>query len=284
MSEIDLGAMTSPNQRQRPLALVTGASSGIGRELARLAARDGYDLIVVARRADRLAALATELSEFGATTESVVVDLAQPTGTRTVVEAVADRLVEVLVNDAGVGDRGRFATERQLAADLAMIQLNVTTLVELTRLLLPGMLDRDRGGILNVSSIAGYLPGPGQAVYNATKAFLKSFSQALSEETRNTGVRVTALCPGPVASEFEKVAGYPQRTEKSADESYVRRSGGRRWMAGVGCEQAGCGARSTDAGLQSLRVLPWQVIARASPGRHAVGRRLERIHAYAYFA
>jgi short-subunit dehydrogenase len=215
MSEIDLGAMTSPNQRQRPLALVTGASSGIGRELARLAARDGYDLIVVARRADRLAALATELSEFGATTESVVVDLAQPTGTRTVVEAVADRLVEVLVNDAGVGDRGRFATERQLAADLAMIQLNVTTLVELTRLLLPGMLDRDRGGILNVGSIAGYLPGLGQAVYNATKAFLKSFSQALSEETRNTGVRVTALCPGPVASEFEKVAGYQQRTSRN---------------------------------------------------------------------
>jgi uncharacterized protein len=214
MSEIDLGAMTSPNQRQRPLALVTGASSGIGRELARLAARDGYDLIVVARRADRLAALATELSEFGATTESVVVDLAQPTGTRTVVEAVADRLVEVLVNDAGVGDRGRFATERQLAADLAMIQLNVTTLVELTGLL-PGMLDRDRGGSLNVGSIAGYLPGLGQAVYNATKAFLKSFSQALSEETRNTGVRVTALCPGPVASEFEKVAGYQQRTSRN---------------------------------------------------------------------
>jgi len=112
---------------------------------------------------------------------------------------------------AGVG---RFATERQLAADLAMIQLNVTTLVELTGLL-PGMLDRDRGGILNVGSIAGYLRGPGQAVYNATKAFLKSFSQALSEETRNTGVRVTALCPGPVATEFERVAGYPQRTSRN---------------------------------------------------------------------
>jgi short-subunit dehydrogenase len=146
MSEIGLEAMTSPNQRQRPLALVTGASSGIGRELARLAARDGYDLIVVARRADRLSALATELSEFGATAESVVVDLAQPTGTRTVVEAVADRPVEVLVNDAGVGGRGRFATERRLAADLAMIQLNVTTLVELTGLLLPGMLERHRAG------------------------------------------------------------------------------------------------------------------------------------------
>jgi uncharacterized protein len=277
--------MTSPNQRQRPLALVTGASSGIGRELARLAARDGYDLIVVARRADRLAALATELSEFGATTESVVVDLAQPTGTRTVVEAVADRLVEVLVNDAGVGDRGRFATERQLAADLAMIQLNVTTLVELTGLL-PGMLDRDRGGILNVGSIAGYLPGLGQAVYNATKAFLKSFSQALSEEMRNTGVRVTALCPGPVASEFEKVAGYPQRTEKSADESYVRRSGGRRWMAGVGCEQAGCGTRSTDAHRASESpgaALAGDLRVRVQDDTPWAGG-FERINAYAYFA
>ena len=113
---------------------------------------------------------------------------------------------------AGVG---RFATERQLAADLAMIQLNVTTLVELTGLLVPGMSERHRGGILNVGSIAGYLPGLGQAVYNATKDFLKSFSQALSEETRNTGVRVTALCPGPVATEFERVAGYPQRTSRN---------------------------------------------------------------------
>jgi short-subunit dehydrogenase len=274
MSEIGLEAMTSPNQRQRPLALVTGASSGIGRELARLAARDGYDLIVVARRADRLSALATELSEFGATAESVVVDLAQPTGTRTVVEAVADRPVEVLVNDAGVGGRGRFATERRLAADLAMIQLNVTTLVELTGLLLPGMLERHRGGILNVGSIAGYLPGPGQAVYNATKAFLKSFSQALSEETRNTGVRVSALCPGPVATEFEKVAGYPQRTSRNP----LMRVSSAAAVAAAGWQGLAAGKPVvvpdllTRIGLQSLRVLPWQMIARASQSRHRGGR------------
>jgi NAD(P)-dependent dehydrogenase (short-subunit alcohol dehydrogenase family) len=124
-------AMTSPNQIQRPLALVRGASSGIGRELARVAARDGYHLIVVARRADRLAAQATELPALGAATEQVVGDLAQPTGTQIVEAAIAGRPVEVLVNDAGVGGRGRFATARQLAADLAMIKLNITTLVEL---------------------------------------------------------------------------------------------------------------------------------------------------------
>ena len=107
--------MTSPPDVQRPLAVVTGASSGIGRELARLAADDGHDLIVLARRADRLAALAGELSALGAATEAVVVDMAQPTGAQAVGEAVAGRPVDVLVNDAGVGGRGRFATERQLA-------------------------------------------------------------------------------------------------------------------------------------------------------------------------
>jgi short-subunit dehydrogenase len=174
------------------LAVVTGASSGIGRELARVAARNGYDLIVVARRADRLAALASELAAFGGTTEQVVVDLAQSGGAQAVVEAVADRPVEVLVNDAGVGGRGLFATERQLATDLAMIQLNVTTLVELTGLLLSGMLERRRGGILNVASIAGYLPGPHQAVYNASKAFVKSFR--LSARRRATLAYASPLC------------------------------------------------------------------------------------------
>ena len=127
--------MTSPHDEPRPLAVITGASSGIGRELARLAARDGYDLMVVARRADRLDALASELTAFGATTEPVVVDLAESSGAQAVEKAIAGRPVEVLVNDAGVGGRGLFATERQLPTDLAMIQLNITTLVELTGLL-----------------------------------------------------------------------------------------------------------------------------------------------------
>jgi NAD(P)-dependent dehydrogenase (short-subunit alcohol dehydrogenase family) len=201
------------------------------------------------------------------------------------VEAVADRLVEVLVNDAGVGGRGRFATERQLAADLAMIQLNVTTLVELTGLLLPSMLERDRGGILNVGSIAGLLAGPwagGLQRHQGLPEVIQSGSQRGDAQYRRTRHRFVPWPGGQRIREGCRLSA--THIEKSADESFVRRSGGRRWMAGVGCEQAGCGARSTDAGLQSLRVLPWQVIARASPGRHAVGRRLERIHAYAYFA
>jgi short-subunit dehydrogenase len=266
--------MMSLHHTQRTLAIVTGASSGIGRELARLAARDGYDLIVVARRADRLAALATELSQLGATTESAVVDLAQPASAQEVAEVVAGRPVEMLVNDAGIGGHGRFATERQLTADLAMIQLNVTTLVELTGLLLPDMLERHSGGILNVASIAGYLPGPGQAVYNASKAFVKSFSEALSEETRNTGVRVTALCPGPVATEFETVAGYPQRTSGNP----LMRVASAATVAAAGWQGLAAGKPIvvpdllTRIGLQSLRVLPWQVIARTSQSRNRQGR------------
>ena len=177
--------MRLPHPAERPLALVTGAASGIGRGLARVASRDGYDVVMVARRAERLSALAEELSVRGTRCWPV----------------------DILVNDAGVGGRGG-AVERALKDDLAMIQLNVVSLVRLTGLLLPGMVVRHRGGILNVASIAGYLPGPGQAVYHATKAFVRSFGLALSEETRGTGVRVTALCPGPVDTEFRAVAGY----------------------------------------------------------------------------
>jgi short-subunit dehydrogenase len=252
-----------------PLALITGASSGIGREFARLAARDGYDLIVFARRAGRLATLAEEVREYGATTEPVVVDLSQPGGAQQVQDVIAGRSVEVLINDAGVGGHGRFATERALAIDLAMIQLNITTLVELTGLVLPGMLERHHGGILNVSSIAGYLPGPGQAVYNASKAFVKSFSQALTEETRGSGVRVTALCPGPVATEFAAIAGSPRYTSanplmKVASAAEVAHAGWRGLAAGKAVVVPDL---MTRVGLQSLRVLPWRLIARTSRGR-----------------
>jgi short-subunit dehydrogenase len=156
--------------------------------------------------------LTAGLATFGATTEPVVVDLSQPASAREVQEVVAEHSVDVPVNDAGVCGHGRFATERQLATDLAMIQLNVTTACGTDRTAIARNAESPSGGILNVASIAGYLPGPGQAVYNANKAFVKSFSQAPSEETRNTGVRVTAPCPGPVATEFDSVAGYPPTT------------------------------------------------------------------------
>lgn len=254
----------------RPLAVVTGASSGIGREFARLAARDGYDVVLVARRRDRLVALAHELAAAGATATPVVADLATTDGVPLVAAALASVPVEILVNDAGVGGRGQFAVERDLAADLGMIQLNVTSLVHLAGRVLPGMVERGHGGILNVASIAGYLPGPGQAVYNATKAFVRSFSEALTEETRGTGVRVTALCPGPVVTEFSQRAGYGDAPPKGNPLMRVLPASA---VAAAGWEGLAAGRPvvvpdlGTRIGLQTLRFLPWRLIARTAAGR-----------------
>jgi short-subunit dehydrogenase len=191
----------------RPLALVTGASAGIGKEIARVLAAD-HDLVLSARRADELNALAAELTAAGAACRVVVADLADPAGPRALFAAVesAGRPVEVLVNNAGFGDLGFFA-----AADpaklLRMIQVNVTALTELTHLFLQGMKGRGRGRILNVGSVAGFQPGPIMAVYYGTKAYVNSLSQALANELSGTGVTVTALCPGPTHTEFSAVAG-----------------------------------------------------------------------------
>jgi short-subunit dehydrogenase len=179
-----------------PSALVTGASSGIGLELARLLARDGYEITLAARSADKLTDLAQELG--GART--IEVDLSRADGPSAITAQLES--VDVLVNNAGVGDFGPFA-----AADLAktrgMIQLNVTSLTELTRAYLPGMLERGSGRVLNVASTAAFQPGPLMAVYYATKSYVLSFSEAIAEETRGSGVTVTALCPGPTASGFQ---------------------------------------------------------------------------------
>lgn len=254
----------------RPLAVVTGASSGIGTELARRAARDGYHVVVVARRKDRLEALCSSLPEGHGPMTPLVVDLSTPHGPRRVFDALPDQPVEVLVNNAGVGGHGRFALERDLQADLAMIQLDVTSLVELTGLLLPGMLARRRGWILNVASIAGYLPGPGQAVYHAGKAFVRSFSAALAEETRGSGVHVTTLSPGPVHTEFARTAGYrevprgnPLMPVLSATQ--VADAGWDGLMAGR-CEVVP--DRATRIGLQALRFLPWRLVARTTAPEH----------------
>ena len=170
--------------RRHQTAVVTGASSGIGRELARLAARDGYDVVLVARRAERLESLAEECRELGVSATAIPADLATSAGVAAVRQALDDLTVDVLVNDAGVGGRGRFAVDRPTTADLAMVRLNVESVVELTGAVLPGMVQRRHGAILNVASIAGYLPGPGQAVYHASKAFVRAFSLALAEENR----------------------------------------------------------------------------------------------------
>ena len=180
-------------------ALVTGASSGIGLELARLLAADGHELTLVARRADVLDKIATELG--GART--IALDLGDAASVAAIVEAVPD--IDFLVNNAGFGDFGEFGSS-DLARQLSMIDLNVRALTELTHRYLAGMLARRNGRVLNLASTASFQPGPLMATYYATKAYVLSFSEALSEETRGTGVTVTALCPGPTASGFQEAS------------------------------------------------------------------------------
>ena len=188
--------------------LVTGASSGIGRELARLFAADGADLVLVARRRTLLDELAAELTRAHAVAVRVMaMDLADPAAPRALVERLAaDGVsVDVLVNNAGFGAVGAFA-ETPAERLFDMVQVNLTALTHLTRLLLPPMIQRRRGGVLNVGSTAGFQAGPGMAVYYATKAFVLSLTEALAEETAGTGVRLTLLAPGPTHTEFAAAA------------------------------------------------------------------------------
>jgi short-subunit dehydrogenase len=178
-----------------PSALVTGASSGIGLEIARILAPD-HDVTLAARSADKLDALAAEIG--GA--RVVAVDLSEAAGPRKLVAELP--AVDVLVNNAGFGDWGPFASASETRLD-EMIELNVGALTRLARAYLPGMLERGSGRVMNVASTAAFQPGPLMAVYYATKAYVLSFSEALAEETRGSGVTVTALCPGPTASGFQ---------------------------------------------------------------------------------
>jgi short-subunit dehydrogenase len=190
-------------------ALVTGASSGLGLELARLFARDGHDLVVVARRRDHLEALATRLAaDHGVAARIIAEDLADPVAPLRIVDELSGRRIAVdfLVNSAGFGSNGPFAT-RELGRELAMLQVNCGALMHLTGLLLPGMIARRSGRILNLGSTAGFQPGPNMAVYYASKAFVNSFTEALSYELRGTGVTATVSCPGATATEFSAVAG-----------------------------------------------------------------------------
>ena len=188
--------------------LVTGASSGIGLELARCFAADGCRLVLVARKGDALEALATELRKAHKIQAQVfTADLAHPESPVRLLAHLqsAGLKVDVLVNNAGFGAQGRFV-DLPLARQLEMLQVNITSLTHLTRLLLPGMLERGHGGILNIASTAAFQPGPGMAVYYASKAYVLSFTEALAEELAGTGVTVTAACPGPTATNFGAAA------------------------------------------------------------------------------
>ncbi|MEI8151732.1 MAG: SDR family oxidoreductase [Hyphomicrobiales bacterium] len=194
----------------KPVAVITGASAGIGAALAHVFADHGHALVLVARRAPQLKALADLIEERGRARPTVIViDLSRPDAAARIEEELRESGLEpqYLVNNAGFGLVGDFAGLDR-ADQLAMIDLNVRVLTELS-LRFAASLARHRGGMLNVASVASFLPGPGMAVYHATKAYVLSFSEALHCEMQSQGVRVTALCPGPVVTEFQARARMP---------------------------------------------------------------------------
>lgn len=210
------GVVMNAASQARPAAIVTGASEGIGAELARVFAAGGHDVVLVARRRDRLEALAREIAATGRPQPLVVaLDLARPDAPAELAEALTSAGIApaFLVNNAGYGTVGPFA-DGDIEPQLGMIDLNIRALTALTHRFLPQIVAA-RGGILNVASIAAFAPGPGMAVYYASKAYVLSFSEALAEEVAKQGVRVTALCPGPVVTGFQARAGFDSSMLKS---------------------------------------------------------------------
>jgi len=192
------------------VALVTGASSGIGWELAQVIAAHGHDLVLTARREDRLQSLAHRLNtEFHVKVTTIPADLADPQGPDRIFRAChqADLRISILVNNAGFGAHGAFVHADE-GRQLDMIQVNMAALTHLTKLFLPPMVIGGQGRILNVASMAAFQPGPYMAVYYASKAYVLSFSVALASELKGSGVTVTALCPGPVPTEFQERANF----------------------------------------------------------------------------
>ncbi|HKP59069.1 MAG TPA: SDR family oxidoreductase [Polyangiales bacterium] len=199
----------SNNNQPRQTALVTGASAGIGVDLAECFARDGYDLILAARTESALREVGDRLAnKYGVRVTPIALDLGQIGGGAKLAEAISKQglTVDVLVNNAGYGHAGAFS-ESDLDVELGMVDLNDRVLVELTHIYWPSMLKNGRGGVLNVASTAAFQPGPLMATYYASKAFVLSFSEALWEEARDTGVHVSCLCPGPTVSKFRDRAG-----------------------------------------------------------------------------
>jgi short-subunit dehydrogenase len=190
----------------RPVALVTGASSGIGAALARELARHGYDLVLSARRREPMETLAGELRGLGAAATIIAADLAGPGGAGMLVQELAGTEIEVLVNNAGLGAIGHF-DRTDAARHAEIMQVNIVALTELTQALLPGMVARRHGKIVLVASTASFLPCPNMAVYAASKAYVRSFGEALAQELRGSGVTVNVLCPGTTATNFFAVAG-----------------------------------------------------------------------------
>lgn len=261
---------------ENTFALVTGASSGIGRDLARLLAADGHSLVLVARDVDALNKVAAELRSDRVTVHVIPADLADAVVPQRLVDELAARKIRisVLVNNAGFGWHGPFA-KSDVDRQLAMIHVNVTSLVHLTRLLLPSMIAVRHGRILNVASVAGFLPGPFVATYYATKAFVVSHSEALAAELEGTGVTVTALCPGPTATEFHrraKVANTKLFESNMMSASEVALAGYRGMLAGKRLVVPGFKNKLL---LILLRFVPRGVVLRTSKRLNAARPSIE---------
>jgi len=233
------------NTPHRPIALVTGASSGIGAEIARTLARSGHDLVLTARRIAPMATLAAELQAGGAAITVIGADLSQPGAALSLTNELGARglSIDVLVNNAGLGAAGRFDRQDPVRVG-EMLQVNIVALTELTRLLLPDMVARRRGGVMLVASTAAFQPGPGMAVYFASKAYVLSFGEALAYELRHSGVAVTVLCPGATATEFFAVAG----ADNSLMAQRFRRMMPADLVARLGCAGLARGRRVVIAG------------------------------------
>jgi uncharacterized protein len=242
-----------------PRALVTGASSGIGHTFARRLASTGLDLVVVARDEARLRDLAGSPACAGVDVEVLVADLADPAELARVEARAAGDDIDLLVNNAGFGSTGRF-WELPVAGEAGQIAVNVVALTRLTAAALPGMVARRSGGVLNVASIAAFSPTPGTATYGGTKAFVLSFTQALREELKGTGVKALVLCPGLTKTEFQERAGY---TTKGL--------AGRLWQTAEEVVDSALTALERDAGICT----PGFQNKAAAAATHLVPRRLQ---------
>jgi uncharacterized protein len=255
----------------RPLAVVTGASSGIGFELAKQFATNGFDLIIAAEDAE-LETAETELRSFGTTVEAVRVDLATPAGVEELYRHLADRRYGAVALNAGVGAGGAFATDTALEAELKIVDLNVRSTVHLAKYVVRDMVARDDGRILFTSSIASTMPGTYQAVYNASKSFVQSFALALRAELKDTNVSVTTLMPGPTDTEFFERADMEDTKVGSGDKddpADVARDGFEALMKGE--ERVVSASMKTKAQGRFSRAMPDSVKAKmhesmAKPG------------------
>jgi uncharacterized protein len=255
-------------------ALITGGSVGIGGALADVFAEHGHDLILVSRNREKLEARGTEIQQkYRVHVTCLPEDLSDPTAPKRLHDAVRERGLDVhyLVNNAGVGLYGKFSNT-DLTAELKMIQLNLTSIVDLTKRFLPAMIERKSGRILNVASTAAFVPGPWMSVYYATKAFLLSFSEAIDYELKPNGITVTALCPGPTESEFKMRAG-SQRSRLF--QAFVMKA---EPVARVGYDAMMNGRAVAVPGIRNklipvtIRLVPRSMLARAS---HRAARPVE---------